>query len=72
MHLSDVADAKDGVAPKSFDVSADGKQAVTVLLFQNPNSNSVEIAAAVSQALAGFAPPSPPGVDKKGMTRARW
>ena len=62
VRLSDVADLRYGVAPNYFDVSADGKQAVTVLLFQNRNSNSVEIAGAVKRAFDGFAPYMPPGV----------
>ncbi len=62
VRLDDVADVRDGVAPQFFDVSADGKQAVTVLLFQQRGSNSVAIAGAVRAALAGFAPNLPPGV----------
>ena len=62
VRLSDVADVRYGVAPKYFDVSADGKRAVTVLLFQNRNSSSVEIAGAVKRAFDGFAPSMPPGV----------
>jgi multidrug efflux pump subunit AcrB len=62
VRLADVATVSNGVMPKYFDVSADGKQAVTVLLFQQPGSNSVQIAKAVNQALAGFSDQIPPGV----------
>jgi len=62
LRLADVADVSAGVAPQYFEVSADGKQAVTVLLFQQRGSNSVAIAHEVQQALAGFGPQIPPGV----------
>ncbi len=62
LRLSDVASVHAGVTPQYFAVSADGKQAVTVLLFQQPGSNSVAIAHAAERALAGFAPQIPPGV----------
>jgi multidrug efflux pump subunit AcrB len=62
VRLSDVADVRDSVVPQYFDVSANGKQAVTVLLFQQRGSNSVAIASEVRNALAGFAPQIPAGV----------
>jgi multidrug efflux pump subunit AcrB len=62
VRLADVAEVRNGVAPQYFAVSADGKAAVTLLLFQQPGSNSVAIAGAVRDALAGFAPQIPPGV----------
>jgi multidrug efflux pump subunit AcrB len=62
VRLGDVADVRNGVTPQYFEVSANGKQAVTVLLFQQRGSSSVAIAAAVRNALAGFAPNLPPGV----------
>jgi multidrug efflux pump subunit AcrB len=62
VRLSDVADVTDGVVPRYFDVSANGKQAVTLLLFQQRGSNAVAIAREVRAALAGFAPQMPPGV----------
>ncbi len=62
VRLGDVADVREGVTPQYFDVSANGKQAVTVLLFQQRGSSSVAIAGAVRDALAGFAPNLPPGV----------
>jgi multidrug efflux pump subunit AcrB len=62
VRLGDLADVRDGVAPQYFAVSADGKAAVTLLLFQQPGSNSVAIAGAIEAALAGFAPQIPPNV----------
>lgn len=67
VRLSDVASVTDGIVPQYFNVTADGKQAVTVLLFQQPNSNSVTIAHAVEQAFAGFSSQIPPGV-----TLSKW
>ncbi len=62
LRLRDVASVTDGVVPQFFDVSADGRQAVTLLLYQQPNSNSVAIAASVDTALKDFAGQFPPGV----------
>jgi multidrug efflux pump subunit AcrB len=62
VRLGDVADVRNGVTPQYFDVSADGRQAVTLLLFQQRGSSSVAIAGAVRDALAGFAPNLPHGV----------
>ncbi|MDE8348884.1 MAG: efflux RND transporter permease subunit [Acidocella sp.] len=62
VRLSDIATVRDGTEPRYFNVAANGKQAVTVLLFQQPNSNSVAIAHAVQKTLAVFAPQIPPGV----------
>ncbi|WP_284259447.1 efflux RND transporter permease subunit [Acidocella aquatica] len=62
VRLSDVAAVYDGVQPKFYDVLADGKSAVTVLLFQQRGSNSVAIAKAVQAALDGFKGQIPPGV----------
>ncbi len=62
VRLSDVAHVTDGIQPQFFNVTANGKTAVTVLLFQQRGSNSVAIAKAVSDALKGFAPQLPPNV----------
>ncbi len=62
VRLADVAAVQNSTAPRYFEVSANGRPAVTVLLFQQPGSNSVEIASAARDALAGFAPQIPPGV----------
>ncbi len=62
VRLSDVATVTNGVQPQNFTVSANGKQAVTVLLFQQRGSNSVAIAQAVKDALADYASQLPPGV----------
>ena len=62
VHLSDVADVRLGAVPQLFSVSANGKQAVTLLLFQQPGSDMVAIARRASTALAAFAPQLPPGI----------
>jgi multidrug efflux pump subunit AcrB len=62
VRVGDVADVRLGAAPELFSVSADGKQAVTLLLFQQPGSDMVAIAKQARAALAGFAPNLPPGV----------
>jgi len=62
VRLSDVAAVHIGVAPQFLGVDADGKRAVTLLLYQQPGSDMVAAAHAVDQALKGFAPQIPPGV----------
>ena len=62
VRLGDVADVHPGAAPAFFAVSADGKRAVTLLLFQQPGTDMVAIAKAAQAALAGGAPLLPPGV----------
>ena len=62
VHLSDVANVRLGAVPQLFSVSANGKQAVTLLLFQQPGSNMVAIARQASATLSGFAPQLPPGI----------
>ncbi len=67
LHLSDVADVRMGVVPQFLSVDANGKRAVTLLLFQQPGTDMVHIAKAADQALAGFAAQLPPGV-----TLTKW
>lgn len=67
VHLSDVASVTNGVQPQNFYVSANGKQAVTLLLFQQRGSNSVAISNAVKSALADYRDQLPPGV-----TVSKW
>ncbi len=62
VHLSDVATVADGTVPQFIDVTANERQAVTFLVFQQPGSNAVAISEAVKRTLAGFAPQLPPGV----------
>ena len=62
VRLGDVASVRLGAMPQLFAVSADGKQAVTLLLFQQPGSDMVAIARAAQKALDGFRPNLPPDV----------
>ncbi len=62
LHLSDVAHVTLGVEPQFLDVDANGKQAVTLLLYQQAGSDMVSTAHAVEKALAGFRSQIPPGV----------
>ena len=62
VRVGDVAQVSLGAEPQLFSVSANGKQAVTLLLFQQPGSNMVAIARAAQRVLSGFAPELPPDV----------
>ncbi len=62
VRLQDVATVQLGVVPQFLAVDADGKRAVTLLLYQQPGTDMVAIARQVTAALAGFAPQIPPGV----------
>jgi multidrug efflux pump subunit AcrB len=62
IRLVDVADVRIGVVPQFLGVDANGKRAVTVLLYQQPGTDMVHIAGAADAASAGFAPQLPPGV----------
>ena len=67
LHLGDVAKVTLGVVPQFLDVDANGKQAVTLLLYQQQGSDMVSTAHAVENALAAFKPHIPPG-----MTFNKW
>ena len=58
--LGDVAEVAPGVAPSWTRVVLDGKPAVLFSVYEQPDGNAVQIAAAVRERLAGFA--LPPGV----------
>jgi multidrug efflux pump subunit AcrB len=60
VRLSDVATVQSGVMPQWIRVVADGKPAVLFNIYEQPDGNSVQIAAQVRAKLAGF--PMPPGV----------
>jgi multidrug efflux pump subunit AcrB len=60
VRLSDVATVQDGVMPQWIRVVADGKPAVLFNIYEQPDGNSVQIAAQVRAKLASF--PMPPGV----------
>jgi CzcA family heavy metal efflux pump len=62
VRVGDVADVNLGAEPQLFSVSADGKQAVTLLLFQQPGSDMVRVARAAQQALAGVRSQLPPDI----------
>ena len=67
VRLSDVATVKNSTMPQFFDVTAGGKEAVTVLVYQQPGSSMVAIAHDVAAALNNFAPQIPPNV-----TLSKW
>ncbi len=52
--LSDVADIQDGVEPRWNRVVADGQDAVVVNVYQQPDSNTVQIASDLKTRLAEF------------------
>jgi multidrug efflux pump subunit AcrB len=59
VRLGDVATVRPAQAPVFTRVTADGKPAVLVLVYQQPGGNTVQISRDVQRALAGF--PLPPG-----------
>jgi multidrug efflux pump subunit AcrB len=67
LRLGEVAKVTLGVVPQFLDVDADGKQAVTLLLYQSQGSDMVSTARNVETALAGFKSQIPPGV-----TLSKW
>ena len=60
VRVGDIGKVVAGTVPQWTIVDEDGQPAVTFQVYQQPNANSVQIAAAVHKALAGFA--MPPGV----------
>ena len=62
VRVGDVADVSDGVVPQWTRVSEDGRPAVQFQVYQQPDGNTVAIAAAVRKALAAFQPQLPAGV----------
>ena len=62
VRLSDVATVTDSTVPQWIRVNADGKDAVLLDVYQQPGSNSVQIAADVAARLKGYAKQMPPGV----------
>lgn len=67
LHLGDVANVALGVTPQFLGVDANGKQAVTLLLYQAQGSDMVSTARAVDKALGDFKSRIPPGV-----TLSKW
>ena len=62
VRVSDVAEVSAGVTPQWIRVSEDGQPAVQFSVYQQPDGNTVSIAAAVRKALVAFQPSLPPGV----------
>ncbi|MDE2408061.1 MAG: efflux RND transporter permease subunit [Xanthomonadaceae bacterium] len=54
LRLGDVAQVRMGTAPQWIRATADGQDAVLLLVYQQPDGNSVQVAQAVKQRLAGF------------------
>ena len=67
VRVGDVADVSDGVVQQYTRVGEDGAPAVQFQVYQQPDGNTVAIAAAVRDALAAFQPQLPAGV-----TLANW
>ncbi|MDE1999546.1 MAG: efflux RND transporter permease subunit, partial [Burkholderiales bacterium] len=62
VRLGDVSRIERGVMPQWQRVNADGQPAVLLSIYQQPGSNSVQIAADIGKALAEHAAQLPPGV----------
>ncbi|MEY2116709.1 MULTISPECIES: efflux RND transporter permease subunit [Rhodanobacter] len=62
VHLGDVAEVSLDHVPQWIRVNADGQNAVLLQVYQQPDGNSVQIAAEVRQRLADYAPQMPAGV----------
>ena len=62
VRLDDVAQVSDGVVPRWIKVNADGRPAVLVNIYQQPGSNSVQIARDVEARLAIYRKQLPTGV----------
>jgi CzcA family heavy metal efflux pump len=62
VRLEDVAQVSDGVVPQWIKVNADGRAAVLFQIYQQPGSNSVQIARDVEAKLAAYRAQLPPGV----------
>ncbi|HEX8786561.1 MAG TPA: efflux RND transporter permease subunit [Telluria sp.] len=62
VHLTDVASVEDSMAPNWTRVTADGRDAVLFSVYQQPGSNSVQIAKDIKSRLDGLRAQLPPGV----------
>ena len=62
VRLNDVAQVSDGVVPQWIKVNADGRPAVLFNIYQQPGSNSVQIARDVQAKLAAYHSQLPAGV----------
>src|ERR1700712_3076007 len=62
VRLADVASVRQGSEPQWTRVTADGRPAVLLSIYQQPGSNSVQIAADVAASLRPLSSQLPPGV----------
>ena len=62
VRLEDVAQVSDGIVPQWIKVNADGRPAVLFNIYQQPGSNSVQIARDVESKLAAYRSQLPPNV----------
>ncbi len=63
IHINDVATVSNSVMPVYTVVTANGKPAVLLNIYRQPNSNTVEVANAVHAEIANLKKELPPGVD---------
>ncbi|CAM2157563.1 CzcA family heavy metal efflux pump [Pararobbsia alpina] len=63
IRLGDIADVRAGVVPQWMRVTADGRDAVLINIYQQPGANSVAMAKAIRAKLADFRHQMPPGVE---------
>jgi CzcA family heavy metal efflux pump len=63
VHINDVAAVKNSVMPVYTVVTANGKPAVLLNIYRQPNSNTVDVANAVHTEIANLKKDLPPGVD---------
>ena len=62
VRVEDIAKVSDGMVPQWIKVNADGRPAVLLNIYQQPGSNSVQIARDVRAKFAAFHSQLPPGV----------
>ncbi|MGH8779997.1 efflux RND transporter permease subunit [Paraburkholderia sp.] len=62
VRLGDIATVRQGVVPQWMRVTADGKDAVLINVYQQPGANSVAMARAIRAKLADFSHQMPAGV----------
>ena len=63
VHIDDVATVNNSVMPVYTVVTANGKPAVLINIYRQPNSNTVDVANAVHREIANLKKSLPPGID---------
>lgn len=63
VHLEEIADVQRGTVPQWQRVTADGRDAVLINVYQQPGGNTVRIAQEIKAKLASFRSQLPPGVN---------